>query len=80
MEQRVVTHHSLRLVQALVLAFVEGVVHMGCDAGVSDARGFFFDQVDEKTTAWLALTVSLRCRSDVDAKEFALTVLSHIEL
>ena len=41
MEQRLVTHHSVRLVRTVVLAFIDGVVHMRCDAGVAGARGFF---------------------------------------
>ena len=45
MEQRVVTHHSARLVRTVVLAFIDGVVHMSCDAGFAGARGYF-DQVD----------------------------------
>eukprot|EP00450_Noctiluca_scintillans_P038460 CAMPEP_0194479344 /NCGR_PEP_ID=MMETSP0253-20130528/2508_1 /TAXON_ID=2966 /ORGANISM="Noctiluca scintillans" /LENGTH=104 /DNA_ID=CAMNT_0039318561 /DNA_START=61 /DNA_END=372 /DNA_ORIENTATION=+ len=36
---------------------------------VSGARGFL-DQVDEKTSVWMALNDSLRCGSEVHVEEF----------
>ena len=94
MAQRVVTHHSLRLVRAMVLwtlsncrpitfgsfsspsngfasptsSFIDGVVHVGCDAVVSGAHNFF-DQVEENDPNLLESTeVSAVPAEVVDAK------------